>query len=169
MVGTRKRNPIYNRGNKTEFFSFMQMKLPSIGFIFFSTKIPIPCLDIANNCVILPHRSRRQGSWVGDDIMEKAFTWRFGFDSVELRNFYKMSLKAKQRWMSHGYVFVLLCYISRDDSYNSQGVVYTYRREASRCSFRRHGQCEGLTLWNGQQVQVLTLFFFTNLIIDSFG
>ena len=54
-------------------------------------------LDIVNNCVILPHRSRRQGSWVGDDIMEKAFTWRFGFDSVELRNFYKMSLKAKQR------------------------------------------------------------------------
>ena len=32
--------------------------------------------------------------------------------------------------MSHGYVFVLLCYIGRDDSYNSQGVVYTYRREA---------------------------------------
>ena len=46
--------------------------------------------------------------------------------------------------MSHGYVFVLLCYISRDDSYNSQGVVYTYRREASRCSFRLTGQCEGL-------------------------
>ena len=32
--------------------------------------------------------------------------------------------------MSHGYVFVLLCYIGRNDSYNSQGVVYTYRREA---------------------------------------
>ena len=31
-------------------------------------------LGIANNCIILPHRSRRQGSWVGDDIMEKAFT-----------------------------------------------------------------------------------------------
>ena len=46
--------------------------------------------------------------------------------------------------MSHGYVFVLLCYIGRDDSYNSQGVVYTYRREASRCSFRQIGQCEGL-------------------------
>ena len=80
---------------------------------------PLHRLLIVNNCVILPHRSRRQGSWVGDDIMEKAFTWRFGFDSVELRNFYKMSLKAKQRWMSHGYVFVLLCYIGRDDSYNS--------------------------------------------------
>ena len=47
--------------------------------------------------------------------------------------------------MPHGYVFVLLCYIGRDDSYNSQGVVYTYRREASRCSFRQIGQCEGLT------------------------
>ena len=46
--------------------------------------------------------------------------------------------------MSHGYVFVLLCYIGRNDSYNSQGVVYTYRREASRCSFRQIGQCEGL-------------------------
>lgn len=29
--------------------------------------------------------------------------------------------------MSHGYVSVLLCYIGRDDSYNSQGVAYTYR------------------------------------------
>ena len=80
---------------------------------------PLHRLLIVNNCIILSHRSRRQGSWVGDDMMEKAFAWRFGFDSVELRNFYKMSLKTKQRWMSHGYVSVLLCYISRDDSYNS--------------------------------------------------
>ena len=27
--------------------------------------------------------------------------------------------------MPHGYVFVLLCYIGRNDSYNSQGDVYT--------------------------------------------
>ena len=87
MIGARKRNPIYNRGNKTKFFSFMQIKLQSIGFIFFSTKIPIPCLDIVNNGITLPHRSRRQGSWVGDDIMEKAFTWRFGFDLIESRKF----------------------------------------------------------------------------------
>lgn len=46
--------------------------------------------------------------------------------------------------MPHGYVFVLLCYIGRDDSYNSQGVVYTYRREASRCSFRRTGNARAL-------------------------
>ena len=32
--------------------------------------------------------------------------------------------------MSQGYVFVHLCYISRDDSYSLLGVVYTYRREA---------------------------------------
>ena len=62
--------------------------------------------------------------------------------------------------MPHGYVFVLLCYIGRDDSYSSQGGVYTYRREASRCSFRRTGQCESLIKWDGQQVQVLTLFLY---------
>jgi len=45
--------------------------------------------------------------------------------------------------MSHGYVFALLCYIGRDDWYNVR-CVYTYRREASRCSFRQIGQCEGL-------------------------
>ena len=29
--------------------------------------------------------------WLGeDDIVEKAFTWRFGFDYWELRNFYKI-------------------------------------------------------------------------------
>ena len=61
--------------------------------------------------------------------------------------------------MSHGYVFVLLCYIGRNDSYNSQGVVYTYRREASRCSFRQIGQCEGLTEWSEQQVTGFTSFF----------
>ena len=47
-------------------------------------------LPIQNNVVPSHYRSRRQGSWVGDDIMEKAFTWRFGFDSVELRNFFKI-------------------------------------------------------------------------------
>ena len=61
--------------------------------------------------------------------------------------------------MPHGYVFVLLCYIGRNDSYNSQGVVYTYRREASRCSFRRTGQCESLILWSEQQVTGFTSFF----------
>ena len=62
--------------------------------------------------------------------------------------------------MSHGYVFVLLCYIGRDDSYNSQGVVYTYRREASRCSFRSTGQCEGLQSWSEQQVLASRFFLF---------
>ena len=109
-VGTRKRNPIYNRGNKTKFFSFMQIKLPSIGFIFFSTKIPIPCLDIVNNCITLPHRSRRQGSWVGDDIMEKAFTWRF---VLMLLNFAtSMSIKNKATvnvsWVCFSYSFIIL-------------------------------------------------------------
>ena len=61
--------------------------------------------------------------------------------------------------MSHGYVFVLLCYIGRNDSYNSQGVVYTYRREASRCSFRQIGQCEGLTEWSEQQVLASRFFY----------
>ena len=68
--------------------------------------------------------------------------------------------------MSHGYVFVLLCYIGRNDSYNSQGVVYTYRREASRCSFRQIGQCEGLTEWSEQQVTGFTLFLYSKRNYD---
>ena len=45
-------------------------------------------LFVFKNLIVPSHyRSRRQGSWVGDDIMEKAFTWRFGFDDWELRNF----------------------------------------------------------------------------------
>ena len=45
--------------------------------------------------------------------------------------------------MSHGYVFIRLCYISRVDLYCVR-CIYTYRREASRCSFRQTGQCESL-------------------------
>lgn len=36
--------------------------------------------------------------------------------------------------MPHGYVFVPLCYIGRDDWYNVR-YVYTYRREASVARF----------------------------------
>ena len=28
-------------------------------------------MGIANNCITLSHRPRRQGSWVGDDILKK--------------------------------------------------------------------------------------------------
>ena len=63
--------------------------------------------------------------------------------------------------MPHGYVFVHLCYTSRDDWCNV-GCVYAYRREASRCSFRRHGQCESLQLWSEQQVTGFTLFYIVN-------
>ena len=59
-----------------------------------------------------------------------------------------------------GMFMVLLCYIGRDDSYNPQGVVYTYRREASRCSFRLTGQCEGLEAWSEQQVLASRFFLF---------
>ena len=65
--------------------------------------------------------------------------------------------------MSHGYVFILLCYISRDDWCNVRWSIYTYRREASRCSFRRTGQCEGLKECDEQQVQVLTLFLYIGI------
>ena len=61
--------------------------------------------------------------------------------------------------MPHGYVFVLLCYIGRDDSYNSLGVVYTYRREASRCSFRRTGNARALKHEASNKVG-FTLFFY---------
>ena len=61
--------------------------------------------------------------------------------------------------MSHGYVFVLLCYIGRNDSYNSQGVVYTYRREASRCSFRQSGQISGASECGASKCAELHAFF----------
>ena len=96
-----------------------------------------------NKSLLLSHRSRRQGSWVGDDIMEKAFTWRFGFDASELRNF-NVNQKQSNGECLMGMFMALLCYIGRDDSYSSQGVVYTYRREASRCSFRRTGNARAL-------------------------
>ncbi len=45
--------------------------------------------------------------------------------------------------MSHGYV--LYCSYGDSCETNAIGVViYSYRREASRCSFRQIGQCEGL-------------------------
>ena len=50
-------------------------------------------------------------------------------------------------------------YISRDDWCNVRWSIYTYRREASRCSFRLTGQCEGLKECDEQQVQVLTLLY----------
>jgi len=65
--------------------------------------------------------------------------------------------------MSHGYVLVLLCYIGRDDWYNVR-YVYTYRREASRCSFQLTGQCESLQSWSEQQVIGFTLFFIYNIL-----
>ena len=71
--------------------------------------------------------------------------------------------------MSHGYVFVHLCYISRDDSYSLLGVVYTYRREAFALlvSTDRAMREPNRVKRAAEQVQVLTLFFFDNLIIDS--
>jgi len=62
--------------------------------------------------------------------------------------------------MSHGYVFALLCYIGRDDWYNVR-CVYTYRREASRCSFRQIGQCEGLKDVERATSDWLHAFFYT--------
>ena len=45
--------------------------------------------------------------------------------------------------MPHGYVFVLLCYISRDDWYNVR-FVYTYLREASVARFDKSGNAKAL-------------------------
>ena len=115
-----------------------------------------------NKSLLLSHRSRRQGSWVGDDIMEKAFTWRFGFDASELRNF-NVNQKQSNGECLMGMFMALLCYIGRDDSYSSQGVVYTYRREASRCSFRLTGQCEGLEAWSEQQVLASRFFYLCGM------
>ena len=61
--------------------------------------------------------------------------------------------------MSHGYVL----YSSYGDSCETNAisvVIYSYRREASRCSFRQTGQCEGLQSWSEQQVTGFTLFYY---------
>ena len=62
--------------------------------------------------------------------------------------------------MSHGYVFYASVVLVAMTGTMQDGHIYAYRREASRCSFRRTGQCEGLKECDGQQVQVLTLFVF---------
>ena len=61
--------------------------------------------------------------------MEKAFTWTLCFDVLESRKF-KLCQKQSNGECLMGMFMVLLCYIGRDDSYNSQGVVYAYRRGA---------------------------------------
>ena len=67
--------------------------------------------------------------------------------------------------MSHGYVFVHLFYIGRDDWYNVR-CVYTYRREASRCSFRRTGNARAFRMWSEQQVTGFTLFLYSKQNYD---
>ena len=70
--------------------------------------------------------------------MEKAFTWRFGSDCVESRKFLtsvKNKATVNVSWVCYYSLFVILV---RDDWYNVRDVS-TYRREASRCSFRRTG------------------------------
>ena len=75
--------------------------------------------------------------------MEKAFTWRFGFDSVELRNFFKICQKQSNGECLIRYVSIHLCYISRDDWYNVR-FVYTYLREASVARFDKSGNAKAL-------------------------
>ena len=60
--------------------------------------------------------------------------------------------------MPHGYVFVHLYYIGRDDWYNIR-CIYTYRREASRCSFRRTGNARAFRMWSEQQVLASRFFY----------
>ena len=74
-------------------------------------------LFVFQNLIVPSHyRSRRQGSWVGDDIMEKAFTWRFGFDSLKLRKLQIVRQKQSNGECLMGmFSYSFICYISRDD------------------------------------------------------
>ena len=42
---------------------------------------------------------------------------------------------------------------------------FAYRRGLLRCSFYQTGQCEGLEVWDGQQVQTPALFLYVAILI----
>ena len=70
------------------------------------------------------------------NLMTKAFSGRFGFDSLELRKL-KRSVKNKAAGTPH----VMIIHFR----------IYHLAWGFQRCSFRLTGQCEGLNEWNGHQ------------------
>ena len=58
------------------------------------------------------------------------FFFSFISDCIQISQILNVRQKQSNGECLMGMFMVLLCYIGRDDSYNSQGVVYTYRRGA---------------------------------------
>ena len=80
---------------------------------------------------------------MGDDIMEKAFTWTLCFDTLrisQIQNSVKNKATVNVSWVClYTSLFILVVTIGVKQS---SIYMYTYRREASRCSFQQSGQCE---------------------------
>ena len=82
--------------------------------------------------------------WFKQNLLTKAFSGRFGFDSLELRKL-KRSVKNKATGTPH----VMIIHFR----------IYHLAWGFQRCSLRLTGQCEGLNEWNGHQ-NWLHVFFF---------
>ena len=98
-----------------------------------------------------------RGWHIGKGVYLTLWFWLIGISQI-------LNIRQKQSngECLSGYVYVLLCYIGRDDWYSVRSYIHIGVR-LSRCSFRRIGQCESLNGWDGQQVQALTLFVFNRL------
>ena len=130
-------------------FSLTFHRKPSVKVFVFvnhhcAATFPLHRLLIVNNCVILPHRSRRQGSWVGDDIMEKRLLSAC-FDVWKSGSFNNL-VKNKATVDAHGCVVPnnhRICALAQ-----VQFECFTYRRGLRRCSFRQDGRCQSLYTWD---------------------
>ena len=92
--------------------------------------------------------------------MEKAFTWRFGLTSLELRNFFKICQKQSNGECLMGmfsYSFVILVVTTRIThkvSYIHIGVRLRVAR------FDKSGNAKALRTWSEQRVTGFTLFLY---------
>ena len=59
-----------------------------------------------------------------------------------------------------GYVYIMAAHAWQENRAPWGG--FAYRRGLLRCSFYQTGQCEGLEVWDGQQVQTPALFLYVN-------
>ena len=102
---------------------------------------------------------------VGTAYNGKAFIRRFVFwlyRTSQLLNPVKNKATVDVRWVcfiSALGVPARLCAVCR-------GSIYAYRRGLLRCSFNCTGQCEGLYVWDGQQVQTPALSSYMYAHVD---
>ena len=86
--------------------------------------------------LLLSHRLHRLGSWMGDDIMEKAFTWTLCFDDSRISQIqYSVNNKATVNvsWVCFSYSFIISIAIIG----MVQGAYIHIGVRLSRCSFRQ--------------------------------